>query len=61
MSSIEGKGIQWMAMPCKVISDTGILGVSRGDQLDISSFKKVIQLVSLGDDDNYYTSHCMLL
>ena len=45
MSSIEGKGIQWMAMPCKVISDTRILGVSRGDQLDISSFKKVMHVI----------------
>lgn len=47
MSSIEGKGIQWMAMPCKEISDTGILGISSGDQLDIASFKKVIHLVLL--------------
>ena len=41
ITAIEGKGIQWMSMPCKVISETGILRLSSSDKLDVASFKKV--------------------
>lgn len=41
ITTIEGKGVQWMSMPCKAISETGILRLSSSDKLDIASFKKV--------------------
>ena len=41
ITAIEGKGIQWMSMHCKVISETGILRISSSDKLDVASFKKV--------------------
>ena len=45
ITAIEGKGIQWMSMPRKVISETGILRLSSGDKLDATSFKKVYHCV----------------
>ena len=41
ITAVEGKGIQWMSMPGKVVSETGILRLSSSDKLDIASFKKV--------------------
>lgn len=45
ITSVEGKGVQWMAMPCKVISETGILHITSSDKLDITSFKKVSRVI----------------
>ena len=45
MASVEGKGIQWMAMSCKMISETGILYITSCDKLDIASFKKVSKVI----------------
>lgn len=47
MASVEGKGIQWTAMSCKMISETGILHINNCDKLDIASFKKVCIEVTL--------------
>lgn len=42
MTATDGEGMQWVSMPCKTISEKGILRLtSRDTELDIASFKKV--------------------
>ena len=48
MTSTDGEGMQWASMPCKTISERGILRLtSRDTELDIASFKKVGQFIMI--------------
>ena len=42
LMTTDGEGMQWVPMPCKTISEMGILSLtSRDTELDVASFKNV--------------------
>ena len=42
MMTTDGEGMQWVPMPCKTISEMGILRLtSRDTELDVASLKNV--------------------